>query len=993
MKSWKQPTIETMNKALESLKKDTERQYFFSRLKNPLWLKYLIEKDYFKSPPKVKDLPNSYIQSPFWPQMSYLKNISTEVPEDVINLILSFPKIDNPTIYSGILNIALKLPGKQSIKLLPKILEFCKNMKNQDIFMLKLLTLWREENQINPALKLAKRMIQFKPDPQDREKRESYNKIKDKKESFTTYLRSRHILDCPSWIFFEILKKGIEPLAEQEPYQVACILIETTNQIIQFQTHQDIASENEDASQIWCEDLTCPRNSNVQYDKALVLTLTSVCEIVYEKSPQSTIAQLDNILKKQNWKVFERIRQHLYALYPNEQTKPWIQKEILKYKDYSQFRYGYEMQKMIKKACEHFGKDLLTKEKLQQIFEQILSGPSKENYKQWCGKKFTENIFKEYQSDFHRKRLQPFKVVLFDKYLKYFQKLESNSEQKISDEDYKPFRFQMGVIDDRSPKLEQNLAEMTDQKLLDYINNWEDESIDLDKGIKIINIEGLAKNFQDVFENYILKNPRRLEFWLENYHKIKRPIYIKMIIEIKQKIIEKDFDTLLNEKWVAFLKWVLSQSDQINNKQNGWSYEKSKDNPNWQSSKRAVSDFIEVYIEKTNNKQEDTDRVFDLLDILCTQFDQGLDQNNQTDKAPHNSKFQPLEYSSKADYLFEAFNNTRSLALKHLINFGCRLKTDNPKADVSRVTAILDQRFSPKAQYPLTLPEYTILGFHYGIIYNTDKKWTIDNHLKLFPQNEFNKWLVAFASLLRRHKISKKIFEIFHKDFIFALKNLNRFVMKSINSEDLAEVFGQHLFIYYLYGEYSLKGENSLLKKYYQNTKQDKKYWMLLFRFVGYQLRDNGKVFDDHSKKKIKEWLAWRLEEKEPIELQLFTAFLNADCFYDVKWRLGKYSEILDICRENKKTNTIEDTYVYKQIRVLYTFLENYKEQVLECFAKLTEIMLLGDQMVFIPEEEIRAILKVGLASQDKEIIGHSKHALDQLLKAGHLEFLDLEKP
>lgn len=80
------------------------------------------------------------------------------------------------------------------------------------------------------------------------------------------------------------------------------------------------------------------------------------------------------------------------------------------------------------------------------------------------------------------------------------------------------------------------------------------------------------------------------------------------------------------------------------------------------------------------------------------------------------------------------------------------------------------------------------------------------------------------------------------------------------------------------------------------------------------------------------------------------------------------------------------------QIEVLYTFLENHKRKVLECFAKLTEIIL-REQMVFIPEDEVRAILQVGLKSQDQETLGHAKHALDQLLKAGRFEFLDLEKP
>ena len=52
MKSWKKPTNEMVDKALDSVKKVTARKYFFSRLENPLWLKPLAERACFKSPPQ-----------------------------------------------------------------------------------------------------------------------------------------------------------------------------------------------------------------------------------------------------------------------------------------------------------------------------------------------------------------------------------------------------------------------------------------------------------------------------------------------------------------------------------------------------------------------------------------------------------------------------------------------------------------------------------------------------------------------------------------------------------------------------------------------------------------------------------------------------------------------------------------------------------------------------------------------------------------------------
>ena len=64
MKSWKKPTNEMIDRALASVKKEVDRQYFFSQLKNPLWIQPLVERGRFQSPPKVKELPGGNIQMP-----------------------------------------------------------------------------------------------------------------------------------------------------------------------------------------------------------------------------------------------------------------------------------------------------------------------------------------------------------------------------------------------------------------------------------------------------------------------------------------------------------------------------------------------------------------------------------------------------------------------------------------------------------------------------------------------------------------------------------------------------------------------------------------------------------------------------------------------------------------------------------------------------------------------------------------------------------------
>ena len=76
MKSWTPPTNEMIGKVLASVKKETDRQYFFSRLSNPLWIAPLRDRGYFNSPPGLKQLPDGYVQYPHWPELSYLVDVT-----------------------------------------------------------------------------------------------------------------------------------------------------------------------------------------------------------------------------------------------------------------------------------------------------------------------------------------------------------------------------------------------------------------------------------------------------------------------------------------------------------------------------------------------------------------------------------------------------------------------------------------------------------------------------------------------------------------------------------------------------------------------------------------------------------------------------------------------------------------------------------------------------------------------------------------------------
>ena len=970
MKSWKKPTNEMLDKALDSVKKVTARKYFFSRLENPLWLKPLAERDCFKYPPKIQRFDDGTVIYPYWHEIQYLKNVCSEMPDEVVNLVMGLPKIDNPVVYDGILDIALQLPGEYSVKLKDKILHYTSMERQFGTYKYaNLLERWTKENQTSAALELAKILIKFAPDPQSESKQK--RRIENPMDSNTLLEPSPRMVPGE---YRDIMLKGIRPITESDPYKVACILIDTTANMISLRKHKQDLDKQDDISESWCPCLHGTIENSETPEETLVHTLTFVCEKVFEKKHKK-IESLDNILRKQQWKIFKRLRHHLYAQNPNQQTKSWILELILNPEYYNQWKHSYEFRLMIQHACEHFGDTFLTKEQRTRIFETILAGPSKANYQEWLmrwlGQEYTEEGFLEYKRLRHRIQLAPFAPVLFGKYKTHLQKLETEVTHRIFDEDYLPSKATITQlsVSKLSPCSSEDLTNLSDEVLLDYINKWEDED-KLLEGNKLveIDIQALANAFQTVFRESIMPDANRLKFWMENRERIERPIYIRVMIYAMQANVKEKNSDQLNE-WLRFSEWVLSHSDQPH-KRDYKQGDESKEDPNWSNSRRVVGDFISVCLEKDVDVPiSEREQLAKLLEMLCTQFDWNLDVSH-------------LSRLNRNDPLTEGVNNTRSRALEDLVKFGFWVRRHEPECGVPEVTTLLEKRFSSEADYPLTPPEYAILGKNYLSVCSFNKKWAIEYKSLFFPQAQSKRqeWVAAFSSFVLCNGAVKPIFEILEDDFNFALQHLSDFKKHDLIARQPIDVLGERLFNYYLWEMFPLKGQESLLEQFYQQTDKKREHWANLFKDIGHRLSSTGKHLDQSMKDRVKKFFNWRLKREEQTELRYFTFWLQAECL-DAKWRLKAYSKVIDVCK-----GEIEDWEIY--LKELCQMLPKHTAEVVECFVKLTD--RIRNKNIYIQTEEAKTILKTGLNSTDTIVFENAERALNNLLRADKLEFLDL---
>ena len=127
------------------------------------WLPFLEKKGYFAHPPSVHIINDDSVIFPFWWPIRYLAKISNKAAADeVVKLVLQLPKVNNPSVYDGILDVALQLHGEQSAKLKPKILESIsieyESPRNR---YADLLEHWIKHDSTSAALELSRILVSF----------------------------------------------------------------------------------------------------------------------------------------------------------------------------------------------------------------------------------------------------------------------------------------------------------------------------------------------------------------------------------------------------------------------------------------------------------------------------------------------------------------------------------------------------------------------------------------------------------------------------------------------------------------------------------------------------------------------------------------------------------------------------------------------------------------------------------------------------------------
>ena len=930
-------------------------KYFFTELTDSFWVPILQERGYFSNPPDTEEINEEQQHTPYWWPMHYLSQVASSDPGAAVTVLLELPQVNNPTIHHQILDIACKLPGPQSTRLKEQIFQIAKS----DIHFLShtyldLLIHWVAQDQYHPALELAGVLLRFQFAPQF---------------GYGSSIQVRSRLD--EWEYRRAIELAILPLAEKRPDAVARLLLDVTEEMITLRqgTQLQEPKDKEDHSELWCRRLDRVDDRLDEASNLLVLALTLACERVFADAPDS-VSNLDDALRSRRWKLFRRLREHLYSKFPNDETRPWIRDLLFERNDYQSIPHRYEFQKMLKSACDAFGEELLSIEERRFIFDSILSG-SPAGWVTARGVGYASDFLVQRWLYFHKKQLRPFVTVLFGYYLDYYKWLDSESEERISDDDYLLVGdTKGGAITMQSPRSVEDLSNIPDFELLDFINRWTEErnyesGFSGDGWLIEINIQALADAFKAVFRDSILPDYNKLLFWIENLSNIERTVYVEALIKAMEEYVrDNNVDRL--EESIGVCEWILSHPDEGDTRVIQES-DRSHGAIEWRNARRAVADFVEGCLEGGKPLSVSArEGIARLLGELCTQPDWRLDNNI------------PVFLNGSEPYT-EAINNTRSKALRSLVTFGLLVKREYPGADVSFVTEILEGRFSSNTGLPLTIPEYAVLGVRYANLLYLDADWTVRHEKEFFPQQSWDCWEASFGSLLRFTKCYRDVFDTLRAQFEFGVENLPSLEDNGDKEATLTEKLGEHLFIYFLWGMYPLEGDGSILELFFDRTARQREQWGILFRRVGLILYHADAIEDDR-KERVKKFFEWRLRQGEAKEMDEFGYWFESDIL-EPEWRLHAFARALEIGQPDAFA-------IYGVMKTLSEMLEGHSDRVVACFAKLVKKM--ESHPYRIETETARGILKAGMSSPDPGVQKEALEAHEYLLKRGRSDLLDL---
>lgn len=935
-----------------------DADFFFSSIKTARWLPALIENGFFDSPPEP-ERGGGWVRFPPWPQSGYLARIAGRAPEIAVKAALRIPDTDNAAVNYDLVRVALAVPKPLAIRLLPRIDRW---VRRNDFYrqvddLAKLIVHAADGGAFEGAIKLLRYLLTFVADPDKTRK----SRLRGAGTMVGSALEPHSRLEVHD--YKELLAFTVPPLVKARPFETLSMLAEVLNSYLHGRHGKD-APPGFDGSRSWRPSIA-EHQQNPDHMEAshLVSTLREAGERAVNKG-WTTVEQLLALARSRSWNLFKRL-----ALYWARVFRPKVQPEELNrlLLDSDSFFGGYcdlEYGLLLAEAY-----DALAPGEKEQLFAWAKQGPGAEDLawmtRTFSGEPATADVIARRVAYWRVNRL----VWIKDKLPPPMRTLYDQWVAESSEPEHPGFHVWSGSVQVgfRSPLSAETLGKMPLPQQIDYLRTWEPGQSGWDGPTR----EGLAATLQVQVKadpvSYLEVANRFTEL---------DPTYVSRLLMGLREGLKGSQVTDWGPFW-ALARWIIQQPDADTEMQDELTG-RLRRGRRWRYSRLEVTRVLCAVLEHGLAVLPLSERasVWEPISALMHDPDPGPEDEKHggSGSEPFNLSLNTVRGGAvHAVFAFVRWVRSHS---PEASQGGCDLN-DLPEAR-DALEACLDSRNEP------SLTVRSVFGANLaGLAFWADS-WLSEHLHAIFPtEGHDDLWDAAWATFMRVSPPRPKMLGLLRRQYADAITRMPSNAWMHHAHEDIRATLGQHLVLYYCWGDLELEEPDGLIEAFYSRAPDEVRAQVMAL--LGQTLdRASEPVPSEVLERLVKFW-SWRFQratkhkgEGFREEVAGFAWWFNSNKF-DGGWSARQMVAALEISRATER-----------QFLWLKRFAEIAEKHTIEAVRALeVTIQAVRDKAGrFWEDEEAMAILAAAARSGDETVLRHARRAQDLLLGMGRSEYL-----
>jgi hypothetical protein len=811
MQSFKIPTQQEIEKAVQRCRSPEHAAYFFARLENPNWVEPLHSLGIFSDPPPNLKV-NGGTRNVAWPASKYLARMAKHSPL-LVATIFARIDTDNASVVGDLLDAALAMPTDSAALLVPTVSKAAQTgalwiaFNDASDFCAKLAI----EGEGTSALALARALFgpPFASDGNLGFRREEY------------------------W-YKDGLKKVIPPLVAVRAEEFSQDISAWLRTIVQSKKSVDTVT-GADFSYSWRPAIE-EHEQNRDYDFAC--EMVGFVRQVLEEATSTNKITLDvalSILEANHYLVFKRIRVHLIRVFAaNSAIIARITMMDRSLFDDHNFKHEYAML-----VGDRF--TLLTSEERATWFSWIDEGPDlstfEESFKNDKGRDPSEDERARRREYWKFEKLHWVRTHLTEAREEFYLAMRTkHGEPALADLN---LRFGPVEWENNSPIDLHKLEELGFMDAVNKVTSWYPS----ETSILGSNREDLASTFG----RYVAGNPE--EFSKKSHVLVgSHPLFVRNYITQMSEAVKAN-RTIDLFAVMELCKWVVEQP-----------LEFGRTEPeelgamvdvDWQWTRDEISRLVENVCQAMNGNAPRyplniiRQSLWLLLEALYRdRADAGIIHDISKDDP------------QGCDYLTLGINSPRGKAVGAALEYARWVanhikqsdgKQDNVPDGFNAIPEVREMLQWQIAQTNRTFQAMSVIGSKIGLIFWIDRHWLAENAAKLFSLEgiEFTPpvaegWAAwnAFLIWMRPHI---EFYRLFKAQFAYAVARAVKIIPTERACEPL-EHLGEHLILLYGRGQLTLDDDEQLLRQFLTHSNSDIRRHSI--GFVGKTLQGERKVPD-----------------------------------------------------------------------------------------------------------------------------------------------------